>query len=169
MIICPNCHHHELPGAMFCSECGAQINLADTLTTQSIRPSTADLPGAPAEAAPIPPVSGMGDAIVSLHILEAGKVIPLEGRTEFTLGRAAEGQPILPDIDLSSYDAYTLGVSRLHAAIKIIGQRVVMVDLGSSNGTRVNGQKIIPNGDFPLSHGDMLSLGKLKIQVLIHY
>ncbi|HNT54531.1 MAG TPA: FHA domain-containing protein [Anaerolineaceae bacterium] len=169
MIICPNCHHHELPGAMFCSECGTPINLADTLTTQSIHPSTADLPAPPVEAAAMPVVAGVGDAIVSLHILEAGKVVPLEGRTEFTLGRAAEGQPILPDIDLSSYDAYTLGVSRLHAAIKIIGQRVVIVDLGSSNGTRVNGQKIIPNADFPLSHGDMLSLGKLKIQVLIHY
>jgi len=169
MIICPNCRHQELPGAMFCSECGTQINMADTLTTQSIRPSTADLLVPPAETAPIPIVAGVGDAIVSLHILEAGKVVPLEGRTEFTLGRAVEGQPILPDIDLSAYDAYTLGVSRLHAAVKIISQRVVVVDLGSSNGTRVNGQKIIPNGDFPLSHGDMLSLGKLKIQILIHY
>ena len=25
MIICPNCKHQELDGALFCSECGAQL------------------------------------------------------------------------------------------------------------------------------------------------
>jgi len=83
------------------------------------------------------------------------------------MGRVAEGQPILPDVDLSPYEAYSQGVSRLHAALKVINQRVVIMDLGSSNGTRVNGQKIVPNVDYPLNHGDMIALGKLKIQVLI--
>ncbi len=73
----------------------------------------------------------------------------------------------MPDVDLSPYEAYTQGVSRLHSCLKIINQRVVITDLGSSNGTRVNGQKIMPHIDYPLNHGDVIALGKLKVQVLI--
>jgi len=91
----------------------------------------------------------------------------LKDRKEFTLGRTVEGQPILPDVDLSPFDAFSLGVSRLHAAIRIVNSEVVVTDLGSSNGTRVNGQKIVPHVDYPINHGDIIAIGKLKIQVII--
>jgi pSer/pThr/pTyr-binding forkhead associated (FHA) protein len=111
---------------------------------------------------------GEEGSLVSLHLVESGQVIHLKGRTEFTLGRVSEGQPIPPDIDLSAFNAYAQGVSRLHVALKIVNQGVVVTDLGSSNGTRVNGQKIVPHVDYPINHGDILAVGKLKIQVLIH-
>jgi len=84
-----------------------------------------------------------------------------------TIGRVVEGQPILPDVDLSQYEAFSQGVSRLHAALRVNAQQVFITDLGSSNGTRVNGQKIAPNTDTPLNHGDVIALGKFKIQILI--
>ncbi|MCS7010786.1 MAG: hypothetical protein NZL98_05420, partial [Anaerolineales bacterium] len=62
----------------------------------------------------------MSTSWLSLHIIESGQIIPLAEQTEFTLGRVAEGQPIVPDIDLSPYNAYANGVSRLHCAIKLI-------------------------------------------------
>jgi hypothetical protein len=41
MIVCPNCQHKELPGALFCSECGAQlIGAADASTQNFFRIST---------------------------------------------------------------------------------------------------------------------------------
>ncbi len=104
---------------------------------------------------------------ISLHIIESGQILPLADRTEFTLGRSAEGQPIVPDVDLSSYNAYANGVSRLHAAIKLVNNRIVVVDLGSSNGTYLNGVRLSPYIETPVSHGDLIYLGKLKIQVLI--
>jgi hypothetical protein len=168
MILCPNCQHHEIAGALFCSECGAQLVFAENLSTQTIRRNPSDVLVPKQTSAPPPsPTAASIDAVVSLHLVDSGQILPLAGRTEFTLGRATEGQPILPDVDLSPYEAYAQGVSRLHAALKISSQRVVIVDLGSSNGTRVNGQKIVPNVDYPLNHGDMLALGKLKIQLLI--
>ena len=100
-------------------------------------------------------------------LVDSAQVLHLAERNEFTLGRAIEGQPILPDVDLSPFDAFTLGVSRLHAALRIINGEVVVTDLGSSNGTRVNGQKIVPHVDYPINHGDVIALGKLKIQILI--
>ena len=170
MILCPNCRHQELTGALFCSECGARLVISETPTTNSIdRNQTGLLMVQPRQTSPPAPVvstSGM-ETSVSLHLIESGMILHLAGQNEFTLGRVAEGQPILPDIDLSPYEAYSQGVSRLHAALKLNNQRVVITDLGSSNGTRVNGTKIHPNSDYPLNHGDVVALGKFKIQVLL--
>jgi hypothetical protein len=172
MIICPNCQHRELAGALFCSECGVQLIDAEINSTSSIYRSQSDPLSPSAQSG-----NGQGDtsssgapeASVTLHLIDQGQFLPLSGRTESTLGRVAEGQPILPDIDLSPFEAYAQGVSRLHAAVKIVNQRIMIVDLGSSNGTRVNGQKITSNVDFPLNHGDLIALGKLKMQILVRY
>jgi pSer/pThr/pTyr-binding forkhead associated (FHA) protein len=84
------------------------------------------------------------------------------------LGRLSEGQPIMPDIDLTPYQAYASGVSRLHAVVKRdANNRALVMDLGSSNGTYVNGRRINPHVEEPLNHGDIVALGKLKIQVLL--
>ncbi len=173
MNICPNCHHQESPGALFCSECGAQLVFSDSiLTTQAIKHGEEEPGGMsqPSVANPDPSPGASGDeTVMSLHLVDSGKLISLAGRTEFTLGRVTEGQPILPDIDLTPFEAYSRGVSRLHSALKIVNKRVVIVDLGSSNGTRVNGQKIVPNVDFPLNNGDVIALGRLRIQVLFKH
>jgi len=101
-------------------------------------------------------------------VLETGAIIAPEGGLEFTLGRVSGSQPILPDIDLTPYQAYESGVSRLHATIKIEKMKIIVIDLGSANGTRVNGKKIPPHTPQPLENGDILTLGKFKLQVLIH-
>ncbi len=122
---------------------------------------------------PLSPVLERGESpatamTIALRIVDSDEIIHLGGRSEVTLGRIVEGQPILPDIDLSPYEAYAHGVSRLHAAIKVTPQRVTIMDLGSSNGTRVNGQKIVPHVEYLLKNHDVVALGKLKIQVIIH-
>jgi hypothetical protein len=171
MILCPNCHHQEVAGALFCSECGARLVLSDEATTQFLRKVSTELRTFPSKAKDptggISQQTGPVDEIVSLSVVDNGLIIHLAGQTEFTLGRSAEAQPILPDVDLSAFEAYSQGVSRLHAVLKILQERVVISDLGSSNGTRVNGQKIAPHVDFPLNNGDIIALGKLKLQVII--
>jgi predicted component of type VI protein secretion system len=107
------------------------------------------------------------DSWASIHLVDSGQILPLADRSEFTLGRVSEAQPIMPDIDLTPYQAYASGVSRLHAVIKREREQVFVMDLGSSNGTYVNGKRLKPNTKQLLNHGNMLSLGKLKIQVLL--
>jgi hypothetical protein len=168
MSICPNCNHDNMAGALFCNECGAQLMGKDNLVTQNI--STSQMKEIPPDhSVPngFPSAAGNADAWGSLHLLDIGQVIPLTGRNEFTLGRISEGQPIMPDLDLSSYQAYANGVSRLHAVIKRVGQSVVVMDLGSANGTYINGKRLLVNVEQVLNHGDVLALGKLKTQVLI--
>jgi pSer/pThr/pTyr-binding forkhead associated (FHA) protein len=109
---------------------------------------------------------GFPEAVISLNILDRGYILPLIGREEYTLGRVSKGQSILPDIDLSPFDAYKAGVSRLHATLKIQGEYITVTDLGSSNGTYINGKTIPAHEPQPLRHGDILALGKLKIQIL---
>jgi len=172
MIVCPNCQHEEIVGALFCSECGARLLTTGHLTTQSFRRNPSDVLNPPAELGVTALETGQvvgeeSEAILSLHLVDSGNIIHLSDRTDFTLGRVAEGQPIMPDVDLSPFDAYAQGVSRMHAMIKIVNQGVVISDLGSSNGTRINGQKIVPHIDYPLKHGDVVALGKFKIQILI--
>jgi len=112
MIVCPNCQHKELPGALFCSECGAQLVNIDVLNTRSIKKTPSDHLESPHE---VPQVAGnqragkSNEPSISLHIVDSGQVVHLKDRTDFTLGRTVEGQPILPDVDLSPFDAFSLG------------------------------------------------------------
>jgi hypothetical protein len=164
MIICNNCMHKNPPGSIFCMECGVQL-IAGT-STQSIRTDAVAAPVKPGAAVPIPkpPVD---NAWGSLHLMESGQILPLSGRNEYTLGRLSEGQPVVPDLDLSPFQAYAAGVSRLHALLKRDGKSVVVMDLGSANGTYVNGKRLAPNSERLLNHGDVVALGKFKFQVLI--
>lgn len=165
MIICPNCQHKNLDGTVFCEECGMQVSGLQPIVTQNI--SADNRPFPPMEKRKTAPFSDDLNTWASLHLLDSGQILPLGDRTEFTLGRVSEAQPIMPDIDLTPYQAYANGVSRLHAVLKREGQNVFVMDLGSSNGTYLNGKRLTPNVDQPLNHGDMLALGKLKIQILL--
>ena len=167
MIECPNCQHNNLDGTVFCSECGVQLSGTNSIVTHNI----------PADSHPLPPIDKKKteafakelDTWASLHLLDSGQILPLGDRTEFTLGRVSEAQPIMPDIDLTPYQAYASGVSRLHAVLKREGNRVFVMDLGSSNGSYLNGKRLKPNTEQTLNHGDMLALGKLKIQILLKH
>lgn len=167
MILCSNCKHANMAGTIFCEECGAQLVGKDTLITQTIKTDQFNKVSSPKAAGDsYQPFDG-SDAWGSLHLLDTGQVLPLSTRNEFTLGRVSEGQPIMPDIDLSAYQAYAAGVSRLHAVIKRDGNRMIFMDLGSANGTFINGKRLSPNVEQMVKHGDILALGKLKIQILV--
>jgi hypothetical protein len=168
MIVCFNCKHPNMAGALFCAECGAQLGSGDSLTTQNITTQQFDRTNdrSTPKSDIYQPFDG-SDAWGSLHLLDTGQVLPLSVRNEFTIGRVSEGQPIMPDIDLSPYQAYAAGVSRLHAVIKRDGNRIIFIDLGSANGTYINGKRLTPNAEQTLNHGDIIALGKLKLQILL--
>jgi hypothetical protein len=150
---------------MFCAECGAQLDGVETLVTQAI--TDEQITEERKKTPRTDPATTPANSWISLHLMDSGKILPLASRNEFTLGRLSEGQPIMPDIDLTPYQAYASGVSRLHAVVKRDSDRVLVMDLGSSNGTYVNGRRINPHVEESLNHGDILALGKLKIQVLL--
>jgi hypothetical protein len=169
MINCPHCKNEMYVGTLFCTECGAQLAFPEGELQGDAEMGGESLQDPEAHA--YTNIPSFPDATstskVSLSVLETGEVVPLVFREETTLGRISDGQPIIPDLDLSPFSAYEAGVSRLHASIRQQEGQVIIIDLGSANGTRVNGIKIEPNVPHTLLHGDVLTLGKLKLQVLI--
>jgi len=66
---------------------------------------------------------------------------------ETTIGRKAE----------TSIHIDNLAVSSLHARILKIGKKVILEDMGSTNGTMVNNQNVTKH---ILKHGDVITVGK---------
>lgn len=70
-----------------------------------------------------------------------------------TIGRGEGNVFVVPDIS----------VSRQHSRVEKQGERYVVFDQGSGNGTRVNGKSI---ERYPLQHGDEIEMGDTKIQFM---
>lgn len=170
MIICSNCQHKNPPGSIFCADCGVQL-FDGALTTQAINTGKVlESVGVDAQTAAkiVRPTGTIADSSWgSLHLLESGQILPLSERNEYIIGRISDGQPVMPDMDLSPFQAYANGVSRLHALLKRDGKRVAIMDLGSANGTYVNGKRLTANSERLINHGDVVALGKLKFQILV--
>ncbi|MEH1849726.1 MAG: FHA domain-containing protein [Nostoc sp.] len=73
------------------------------------------------------------------------------------VGKPNDQKP--PDIDISGLPDSDV-VSRIHAQIWVNGDEYHITDLGSSNGTYVNGAKLQPQVFFPLHPGDRISFGQ---------
>jgi hypothetical protein len=164
MIDCRNCHHGSVIGAVFCIECGellgseepAIVALIDEHVTEELK-----------KKAPRPQLISPAYSWISLYFIGSGTILPLAPQNEFILGRLTHDSLILPDVDLTPYRANISGVSRIHAIVKRQADRTLVIDLGSSNGTFLNGQRIQPDVEMALSHQDIIGLGTLQIQVLL--
>jgi hypothetical protein len=93
---------------------------------------------------------GQGGAGAGSLILPTGERIPLGERT-ITIGRKPESTIVLGDPN----------ASRAHAEIRPHGAGFVMVDMGSTNGSRVNGVRVAHQ---ELSDGDELTFGNTRIR-----
>jgi type VI secretion system FHA domain protein len=74
------------------------------------------------------------------------------------IGRATENDIALPDSEKR--------VSSKHARLDRQGTTLQITDLGSTNGTFVNGRKLEPNSGVDLKDGDRISIGLYSLQVL---
>jgi len=105
---------------------------------------------------------------VCMHFIDTGQILNLRLNQEYTIGRKHKSQPIVPDIDLSPFKAFEWGISRLHASVSVLEDELTITDIGSSNGTWHGGKRLLVNHPYKLVHGDIVYLGKLKVQFLIY-
>jgi len=82
-----------------------------------------------------------------------------------TLGRRLTGSAARAHVDLEDLQAFDRGVSRVHARITRNNHTFTLTDLGSSNGTFLNGKNLKPNEEFPIANGDEVRLGEMKLRV----
>jgi hypothetical protein len=164
MIQCPYCGGGNREGIIFCEECGQALNTGSNamLPTRQIDPSITSSLSAKATWGTAR--FGQNSSVI-LHIRDATDPITLQPAERIVLGRSDSNSPQKPDIDLTPYGALEKGVSRLHAGIVRTEDTLTVVDLGSSNGTHLNGQRLIPDQPRILRDGDELRLGKLVAHI----
>ena len=109
-----------------------------------------------------------GAASALLQILPSGACLPLTVTTPVTLGRAAPHNGTNDAIDLTPYNAHQHGVSRAHCLLRRRDRRLLVTDLGSTNGTYLNGELLLSHRDYVLADGDHLVLGSLHLIVFFN-
>jgi pSer/pThr/pTyr-binding forkhead associated (FHA) protein len=166
MIECPSCGHQHRPGTLFCSECGVYLLTGGPLRTEPLPES--DLPASRAD----PWESGDQAQIAEAQAETLIFIIPPSGRQlalptdgEAVLGRLDATRGVFPNIDLTPEGGLEGGVSRRHTRIHKQKAQCFIEDLGSANGTFLNGQRLTPYLPHPLHDSDELQLGRVRIRV----
>ncbi len=111
-----------------------------------------------------PPSVEVASAKLTLMDTDLNAQFPLPADNEITVGRVDPHRGIRPDIDLSKFDPASR-ISRRHARITSRGGQFYIEDLGSANGTIVNGRtRLKPQEPYPLVNGDVLKIGETTLK-----
>jgi hypothetical protein len=164
VVTCKQCNAENKEGEVICYRCG---NLLAPVVVKE-QASTRHLPNQTDKLAY--PTDWWGtrtlnpESLVTFRVkgFDEGVQIPLE--TEITLGRSSTAAEV--DVDLNPYNGNDEGVSRRHAKMVRRDDLIMITDLGSSNGTYINGQKVEVNEERIVRDGDELRLGRLVMNVL---
>ena len=112
--------------------------------------------------APVGPVKSAGPRL-RLTVTPGGQEILASGQSELIIGRAYKDQ--VPGIDLGPYGGSQAGVSRQHSRLIYRDQKWFIEDLGSTNGTFVNGVKIAAHQPVALKNNDLIRCGQIQLHL----
>ncbi|MDP9344046.1 MAG: FHA domain-containing protein [Actinomycetota bacterium] len=128
---------------------GEQIRIASSVTLTYLATASTPPPAAPA-------VAGPGPAAASPHVEHLDRGIPqrisLAGKATLTFGRDPRN-----DVAMDHPS-----VSRLHARLVRYAEGFAIEDHGSTNGTFVNGSRLVPGQPAALRVGDVIRIGPAK-------
>ena len=177
MVECPVCQVSYVANTLFCTECGLYLLDSEELSTDPLEMADVrwqgDGDGLQIKDKDLPDT---GPLVVRLEIAaNSATVEPSDLARELhvalvqpiRIGRMDPAQDIFPDVDLTDDHAMEHGVSRVHACIFRQEDVVAVEDLGSTNGTLLNGKRLAPYLPQRLKHGDQLQLGQLLIGVSV--
>ncbi len=161
---CRVCKLSNEANATICQHCGAPLgeNSTEAPTTRSVDDSfelTEEIREQITKEF-TPPSRGL-----SLFLLNNAEPIALRMEQEFVLGRAG-ALTSEPMVDLTNYEAYAMGVSRRHVIIRAVEDKYVLIDLNSSNGTWLNGQRLVPTKPYDLPSRGVIQIGRMKLVVV---
>jgi FHA domain/Double zinc ribbon len=146
-VFCPQCSHRNPDAANFCTSCGSALIVAgDDLTVTLHDPRHA------ADPEVVVRVDADTAVLVVNRGPETGQSFLLE-KVITTAGRATEADIFLDDVT----------VSRRHANIHRDGDVFLIRDVGSLNGTYVNGERV---DEAKLHSGDEIQVGKFHLVFL---
>jgi pSer/pThr/pTyr-binding forkhead associated (FHA) protein len=99
--------------------------------------------------------------------IDGAEPILIKPKIETVFGRRDPATGSMPDVDLTPFAGYRMGVSRKHALIRQneTGDKLELWDLGSSNGTFLNSTKLDPNKPYRLHDGDEVRFGQMMMRL----
>ncbi|MDQ3802024.1 MAG: protein kinase [Acidobacteriota bacterium] len=156
-VFCGFCGQKIVASDMFCPFCGAKQPLAEA-----------------AVAAQKPVYVAPARLTARLYIVDTSELEPptfnLEKDTSL-IGRRDPMSNIFPEVDLSKFDPQTK-ISRRHARIWREGDKFMVEDLGSSNGTILltktsDPVRLLPQQPRALANGDKLKLGDTTLHFVL--
>jgi len=100
-----------------------------------------------------------------LQVKVGDKAIAVDIQDSMLVGRAVEGDDTEYSLDLGHFGGYQSGVSRRHALITRHEGGLYIEDLGSTNGTRINGFQLTVKRKYRLRDGDEVEFARLRTQV----
>ena len=166
---CRNCNAEQFDGTIFCTECGASLiarqrrETTSSLGNKNANPALREA-AANAEPVVIDAPTGGETKVISLLVINSGRRIGLERGHVLMVGRKDNARGVFPDVDLGLEGGYDAGVSRKHARFLPDRDDLVLEDLGSANGTFVNGQRLAPQTPVVLNHGDEIKFGTMIVR-----
>ncbi|MFF0544093.1 FHA domain-containing protein [Nocardia thailandica] len=171
--LCPNCATPS--GGRFCESCGH-----DSALPAPRGPAVGAAQATVITEAPVPAGAPVWFATVGADREYYARVLAREGPDaeqvgfpgffprrriqlagpEILIGKRSVSQGVEPGIDLSLAPA-DAGVSRVHAMIRLDGTELTVTDLGSTNGTCLNGddRPLRPQAPAVLRDGDRIHVG----------
>jgi len=182
VVTCSACGYSNLPGEMFCQNCGVQLppvaSVPPPPPAHVVKASEQNSPVWNSERHLAPPnrplanasagseqIGGPGQSARRLLIRDKGVEIPLPpNQPELVIGRTDPVQNIYPDVDLAEQGGENSGVSRRHARILQQPDGVYIEDLNSTNFTFLNRIRLQPGRTYPIKDGDEIRLGVLTLE-----
>lgn len=160
---CPHCGRSNQKHELLCYACGGLLDRTHTASETQALAETNDLTRSD-------DFYGL-ESTLELTVRETGysfNVQPQSCEHEMIMGRSTEGSAMIPDVDLAKVDGEKYGVSRLHLTVRYQARynTLSVFDLGSANGTYINGQRLHPQEVRVLRNGDELRLGRLVMNVI---
>ena len=168
MIECPSCGRKHRPGTLFCSECGVYLPTGGPLRTEPLPEEELPISRAnPWASEPVEVTNEAPRVSLRIKILSTGRQVQLPPAPEVHIGRLDAAHGIFPDLDLTPDGGLDGGASRRHCKIHQRGSTHMIEDVGSANGTFLNGQRLTPYLPHVLKDGDALQLGRIELEVII--
>jgi pSer/pThr/pTyr-binding forkhead associated (FHA) protein len=156
--ICLNCGHHNRIGELICAKCSAQLDPKGR--TQQLEKKAASN----SKSWPTGDVIVSEQKVILLEINDETLALPVAEAVTIGRDSGVNGDP-LPDVTLNNFSADTKGVSRQHIKIQRKGSLIYIVDLGSTNGTFLNGRRLVRYSEHLLRDGDEIHLSHLKFTI----
>ncbi|MDH3285067.1 MAG: FHA domain-containing protein, partial [Acidobacteriota bacterium] len=141
----------------------ARIERLETrVTSAGIADADVSEQPAPPPSVEAPPAAMAAPTGARLIVEGGGEIFALAG-TEMLVGRYDPVTEVQPEIDVSNVDSKR-SVSRRHARLSLDGMTwFVSEEVGTLNGTFINGERINTGRSLPLKHGDILSFGMVRM------